>query len=160
MKHLVMAAGLLSVSMLAATQIAIAGSVTDKGTLTAGTVDAGCEGGTFIHIGFGDYLGTNFGSYSSTTFTGGKKLVDLWDQSVAGNPAECPAAGVVFEVSGFSSNPGSSWLTSVTCNGTELTASTATFTYTSGDSQWFWAGKTFSFVSGDKYSCSIVHDDP
>jgi hypothetical protein len=64
MKHHVIAssAGLLSVAMLAATQIAMAGSVTDTGTLTAGTLDAECSGGTSIHIGFGDYLGTILGA--------------------------------------------------------------------------------------------------
>ena len=42
-------------------------------------------------------------------------------------------------VSGFSSNPGSCWLTSVKCDGiTHSDASASQFTYLEGTAWWYW----------------------
>jgi hypothetical protein len=62
------------------------------------------------------------------------------------------------EVSGFSSNPGQSWLSSVTCNGVTNSGSTAGFSYSSGVATWEWV-RLFGLFSeiGLSVSCTIVH---
>lgn len=62
-------------------------------------------------------------------------------------------------VSGFTSNPGTSWLTSVTCNGVDKSASSASFSYSSGMAEWIWSTE-FGFAAkiSDNVGCSIVHN--
>src|SRR5262249_9406628 len=58
------------------------------------------------------------------------------------------------------SDPGQSWLTSITCMGVTHTGSTATYSYSSGIPQWVWQSTTpFGFYNaiGTSQSCTIVH---
>jgi hypothetical protein len=136
-------------------------TVSDTGTLTSAGNSVACGSGSdSFRQGYADVTGLSFGSYSPSTLTGGKKVVEVWDQTIVGSPAGCPVPGVNLEISGFTANPLYSWLTSITCNGVKLTASSTGYSYASGVATWFWAGKTFSFSPGDKYTCVIVHNDP
>jgi hypothetical protein len=129
-----------------------ANAATDNGTLTVGSESFGdCGSGNFQHLTARGYLGAGGGSYSPTTLTGGKTISDLYDVSAIA----CSSSAHIY-VSGFSSNPGSSWLTSVTCNSVTLSSPAATFDYSGGVAGWHWFSTKFGFLSG-VYSCSIVH---
>jgi hypothetical protein len=133
----------------------LASASTDNGTLTAGTENGSClppEVGTYHVIGF---INGASGSYSPTGLTGGRTLAGISDVE----PVSCGSHTSAFSVTGFSSNPGSAWLSSVTCNGVErLQSSAISYTYTSstGTAAWIFSGN-FGFAGGDQYACSIVH---
>ena len=102
-----------------------------------------------------------YGSYSPTGLTGGETVAFLADVSIGGlNTCTGPVAAN-FEVSGFSSDPGQSWLTSVTCNGVTKTGTTAAgYSYSTGIAHWTWgAGTAFGFRAkvGQQLSCTITH---
>jgi hypothetical protein len=46
-------------------------------------------------------------------------------------------------------------LTSITCNGTSLAGSAATFTYSAGKAYWSW--HSFFGMTTGSYSCGITH---
>lgn len=125
---------------------------TDNGTLTAGTqVTFTCPPPTGHSMNIG-YISGSLGSYSPTGLTGGKTLTQVFDFI-----STCAGTLGQVAISGFSSNPGSSWLMSVTCNGkTRLSSAVTSFNYSSGVATWDWSGSPFGFLSGS-YSCSIVH---
>lgn len=127
----------------------------DAGTITVGSAVTeslcfyGYPGGT-----------EDMGSYSPTGLTGGETVHALYDQYTG--PHECITPLARFEVSGFSSNPGQSWLTSVTCNGVTMTGAAAAAysygTFGSGVAEWDWRS-AFGFILkvGAQLSCTIVH---
>jgi hypothetical protein len=135
----------------------LAAASTDNGTLTVGAGSVGSCGiisdGTAV-IGY--YSIDSLGSYSPTALTGGTTLLGIYDVfSLLG----CPDSGNIL-VSGFSSNPGSGWLTSVTCDGvTNLASSASTFIYTAskGTALWAWSQR-FGFRGTSPFSCSVVHN--
>lgn len=130
---------------------------TDNGTLTIGSRIVRCNNNQGFQFLFGFGSGV-YGSYSPTGLTGGESLL-----SIADNTTTSACGGSAFSqliVSGFSSNPGSSSLSSVTCNGVEYTGSASVFSYGSGLAMWTF-GALFGFQSkGDNsnVSCSIVHN--
>jgi hypothetical protein len=91
------------------------------------------------------------GTYSPTGLTGGETVAAILDNG----GTNCFPESIQFSVSGFTSNPGATWLTSITCNGIEETGSTASFSYLSG-SAWVWNDVSFGFGL-DTVSCSIVY---
>jgi hypothetical protein len=101
------------------------------------------------------------GSYSPTGLTGGKVVQQLAE---AVQCSAAPTSGqVVLVISGFSSNPGTTWLTSVTCASNTKLRSAATYSYNSGGGQaiWTWTGQNFSFwipAGGTNALCTIVHN--
>lgn len=127
-------------------------AATDNGTLTVGSVTlpfGTC--GTTTQKGFSS--GASFGSYSPTGLTGGRTVVHLVDS------ISCSGVSIL-QVSGFSSDPGSSWLTSITCNGVTRAPPPNAYSYGSGSAQWVWYA-TFGFLSmtdGTNVSCTIVHN--
>jgi hypothetical protein len=129
----------------------IAFAASDNGTLTvgAGGAEPLCDYGFFGSIG----------SYSPTGLTGGKTVAGLWDWH---SGPTCSNPSGHFEASGFSSDPGQSWLTSVTCNGvTKTGAATNHYSYGSGRAEWDWTlNGPFGFSSkiGTQLSCTIVHN--
>ena len=146
------------VGFACSSQFAVAAS--DTGTLVPNGIYQ-CDGVTMpyeIWIGY-QYGSSQYGTYSPTTLTGGYTVAQLMDIGVSG--VTCDGIGnSYFAVSGFSSNPGSSWLTSVNCEGVEQFASDATFSYSSGTATWEWPNSTFGFEDdiGNPWSCTIVHN--
>lgn len=131
----------------------------DSGTLTVGAnIVLGCSPPITGNVIYG-FLDTrssgNFGSYSPTGLTGGKTVGVVIDIE----PGTCVGSQSSFTVTGFSSSPGSSWLSSITCNGTQNSGSGATFSYSSGDATWVWS-QLFGLSSKykDNVSCTIVHN--
>ena len=137
--------------LAAVSRLAIASS--DTGTLLVGEESSHCVGGG--SQGAYGYDSSFLGSYSPTGLTGGKTVDAIEDHVVVG----CGIVFSYFQVSGFSSNPGSSWLTSITCNGVTNDGSAAyDFSYGSGIAVWYWS-KLFALTSkvGSNVSCTIVH---
>lgn len=134
-------------------QLAFASS--DGGTLTPGSFFASCNPsvsripGYFI-VG---YVASFEGTYSPTGLTGGRTVTEIVDLN---DPDECGPTGSSLEVSGFSSNPGASWLTSITCNGIQNSESASGYSYSSGVATWTW-GQKFGLSKGAQVSCTIVH---
>lgn len=128
----------------------VANAASDDGTITVGSA---CMNST-------EFLGYTggVGAYSPTGLTGGKTVGALMALAV-------PCMGGTFSghlaVTGFSSDPGQSWLTSVACNGTTKTGATATYVYTSasGTATWNWSATTWGFGAhiGSQLGCTIVH---
>jgi len=140
-----------------ASQVAIAAS--DAGTLQVGhAVYPGCS---TIVSGYNSAV--SYGSYSPTGLAGGEIVATIIDSVSLSYPA-CPAYSAL-NVSGFVSNPGAGWLSSITCNGVNNPVSTATFTYLGGGlATWQWStlfNLTFTsqgtVVTGN-VSCTIVHN--
>jgi len=131
-------------------------AATDNGTLTVGTASASCGSSSALHYGFGPGMG----SYNPTSLTGGKTLV------VAEDVVDFLCTGSIYawvQINGFSSNPGSTWLTTVTCNGATVSGSTSSFTYYSslGLGVWYWHTGYLGLIGltpGTNVSCSIVHN--
>jgi hypothetical protein len=128
----------------------IALAASDNGTITVGSTT--CLGS----IEWWGYLG-GIGSYSPTGLTGGKTVAALY--TIVTGPSCTGALNGQFEVSGFSSDPGQSWLTSVACNGTTKSGTTATYSYSSGTAHWSWSLTSWGFPSkvGSQLGCTIVH---
>ena len=128
-------------------------AASNSGTITVGSGELPPSGPCWW-----GYLGST-GSYSPTALTGGESVSDLYDIS---NSTCTSLFRSIIYISGFSSNPGQSWLTSVTCNGVEMTGgSTSSYSYNSGTAGWAWnttSGWGFSSEVGSKLGCTIVHD--
>ena len=132
---------------LLTSEIVLASS-SDSGTLTPGVTNIGTCG----H--FVGYTGSH-GSYSPTGLTGGETVVALFDED---NTPPCfPSTTSELFVTGFTSNPGASWLISVTCNGVAKSGSSATFGYGTGEATWQWSSH-FGFTNNAQISCTIVHN--
>jgi len=141
------------VGLVVASQATMASS--DSGTLTAGTTTVPCPPNFLNHITFTGFDGGFYGSYSPTGLTGGNTITWVNDQNTFCQGGSGQSS---LFVSGFSSNPGSTWLTSITCDGvTNSAASASVYQYVSGSAQWFWSRK-FGLVNGSMYSCTIVHN--
>jgi len=131
----------------------IAAATTDFGTLTKGTNTCGYYG----------YAGPwGMGSYSPTGLAGGTTVTGIYEYFNVWPQIGC-TSGVwsAFVVGGFSSNPSSNWLNSVTCNGVTLTSTSANFSYSNGNATWFWSNVTFKFSglsNGTNVSCTIDHN--
>lgn len=127
-------------SLSLAPMLAVATS--DNGTLTVGYSPVFCE-----HYGYNSATGT--GAYSPG-LTGGKNVGILMDVCYAYS---------YLDVSGFSSDPGSSWLTSITCNGVTKLVGSAGYSYGGGRARWEWTS-LFGFQSlyGSNVNCTIVHN--
>jgi hypothetical protein len=124
------------------------GHVTDIGVLTIGhAYDGQCGGHGFQYSGYN----------SPTGLTGGKtvKLVADFAQTFCGLNLS------FLKVSGFSTNPGSGWLTSITCNGVTNSPASGSFSFSGDTGHWQWFGRPFGLAplaNGTNVSCSIVHN--
>lgn len=128
----------------------------DAGTLTIGAgAIIGCRPGNPLYGFLSTRSSGNFGSYSPIGLTGGKSIGVIVDVETG----ICSGSGSSFTVTGFSSDPGISWLTSITCNGVVNFGSGAKYVYSSGDATWAW-GQLFGLESHyqSNVSCTIVHN--
>ncbi len=139
-----------------ATTFSASPSTTDTGTLTTGSVNATCSAdlGSLIYAGYSNGLfGLTFGTYTPTTLTGGHTVKGV---AIISGSAGCASRyGSYLNITGFTANPGTSWLTSIKCGTVTLASSAATFSYASGSATWFWHN-SFLPVSVNT-SCTIIH---
>ncbi len=131
--------------------VQLATAASDPGVLTVGTrIPSSCVGGVLPLIQSG-FIAGSLGSYSPASLTGGKTLLQLYDYEVCAN-------ATVMQVSGFSSNPGSTWLSSVSCGGGALTGSgAASFGFAGGVASWTWA-TALGFANQTTLNCTILHN--
>lgn len=142
------------VTLCALVKSALALAESDSGALLVGKRSTTLPPSTMIcQYGYITNSGPTIGSYSPTGLTGGDIVEDLFDEEVCGVQGTS-----ILEVGGFSSDPGKSWLTSVTCNSIGKSSSSASYGYSSGTAVWTWTS-TFSLSSksGSNVSCTIVH---
>jgi len=126
-----------------------AGAATDNGTLDAGIhiIQNGCVPAQIL-VGY--LPGLSAGSYSPTALTGGKTITALYDYNCFNG-----MSWAQLQVSGFSSDPGLNWLTSVTCNGVIRTP--YSYTYRGANVSWRFSPLGLSATAGP-VSCSITHN--
>jgi hypothetical protein len=142
----------LLIGLVAASRFAIAAS--DNGTLTVGEEAIPCG---VTHWFVNGFISGSIGSYTPTGLTGGDTVSEVFDQFAFPG---CVGSHSALEVSGFSSDPGSSWLTSITCNAVKNNGSGVTsYTYSGGHAVWIWS-TLFGLLgkNGTNVSCTIVHN--
>ena len=119
-------------------------AVTDSPLVTVGEEDSDAV------VGFDSGV---FGSISPTKTSNGFTYLQIITEIGAHGGAS------VFNLKGFSSNPGQSWLTSIKCGSNTQTGSTASYTYSGGEASWEWTNGALFGTSqvGTKVTCTIVH---
>lgn len=111
------------------------------GSLTAG----------FWTIGISQYsgyrrIGGTDGTISPTAAIGASRTIrDLFNAAGSGGQ---------FAVSGFSSDPGSTWLNYVKVGSVSFAAPGATYSYSGGTARWVWSG-SFGMVGSTTYAIEI-----
>jgi Zn-dependent metalloprotease len=126
----------------AAINVGSAAPRADTGTMTEGARTVfNINGG--LDTTYKGYKSGFEGSYSPTALTGGRTLAEFDDIGACSGPCGTLTNGVVV-VSGFSSDPGAGWLSSVTANGVTKLNSAAAYSYSSGSATWSW-GSVFGF---------------
>ena len=101
------------------TPLANASGFNDSGTLTEDSVYS-CHIGALDFTRQSGFSSGAFGAYSPLGVTGGESINGIYDVSSSG--PICTGSHAVLVVTGFSSNPGNLWLTSITCNAVTLTS--------------------------------------
>lgn len=114
-------------------------TVTAANFTHAGVVYMGYSNGTSSAGIFGSIAPTTIGVPAMT-------VAGFFDNDSFGD-------GIV-QISGFSSNPGATYLYSATANGTTLLESAASFSYLSGVGTWSWTTQ-FGFAGGTSYPVRI-----
>jgi len=116
---------------------------TDTFTVTSGS---GASGAWHYY----GYNSGSLGSISPTITTNGLSIVTF--EEITNSTSHTSTTD--FVVSGFSSDPGSGWLSSVSIAATGQTynGSSASYTYSSGTARWIWAA-----VSGPSGTVTVVH---
>ncbi len=101
---------------------------------TAAIIYSGTLTGAYLYVS-GTLLGYGYappygGSLSPTTDTNGKTIAAIYSSSFG---------TLVLSISGFSSNPSSSYFTNLSTNGTNFTSASASYSYASGSAVWQWS---------------------
>lgn len=121
------------------------------------------EGSGALRYGFNKAIG--IGSMNPATTSNGYTYQEFEDDY---GPRGAGYLGSDLQLSGFSTNPGQSWLLAVGCyNGTML-GSAASYSYSSGVATWSWSassssgssnetGGGFEFTGSGTTTCHIVH---
>jgi len=138
--------------------MAAADAATDDATLSVGalTITRCPIAPNFGSITLSGYAPGVYGSYSPIGLTGGKSVAGIGDLTAQGGCIV--GARSHLSVAGFTADPGTGWLTSVTCNETTRASGTAVYSYSSGTATWTWHTRTFGFTNGTLIGCSIVHN--
>ena len=135
-------------------------SFNDSGTLTEGSaVVCRREGVSFSSaVGFDHGAMGTYGTYSPTSLAGGQSVKGIFDVFSVGFCRGLVADGAKLFISGFSSNPGTLWLISVTCNEVTLSQASSVFVYNGLTAEWAWPSQ-FGFGGHDaQVSCTITHN--
>ena len=123
-----------------------ANAVTDSPTITIGIVTTGA-GLTYAGFNITPSLG-NIGSISPTKLADGKTY-ESW--------IDLPFGSDVV-ISGFTSDPGKSWLTSAKCFSVTKTGASSAYSYSNGTATWNWTASFFGFNQvKPKVTCTLIH---
>lgn len=130
------------------TVAASAVEVTDTLTMTQGSW---VSGPVVFH---GYFPSQGMGVLNPTVLTGGKSVARFYDNKYNG----VSLVETIFQVSGFTADPGQAWLTSAKVGAITRTGATAQYTYGSGTAQWRWVPPATSiFSSSGNVTCTIIH---
>jgi len=106
-----------------------------------------------------DSSAPSYGSYSPTGLGGGITVITLYELAVNGT-----SNSTTFRITGFTSNPGVSYLLHLTCNGVTVAGGHATRTYDSstGTVTYTWSSPDplfglSSLSVGTNVSCAVEH---
>ena len=128
----------------------------DNGTLSVSEHIIRCWYGPHVEFLYGYMNSRPLGSYSPAVLAGGESVAEVYDQTDGGCKL---VTGSTLSVSGFSADPGRSWLISITCNEVKLNLSAAARFFFAGDTAtWEWS-QQFGLQSsvGAAVACSISH---
>ena len=118
-------------------------TVTDTPVMTQGDVEIGPRG----------FIAGDIGSMNPATTSNGYVYNEFAD-------TEQPHGGgyvyTRFGVSGFSTDPGISWLTSAKAGSTTLIGSAATYVFSAGTATWTWTNG-WVFTGSGTIACTIIH---
>jgi len=128
----------------------------DSGTLFVAEHTVKCWAGPHVELLYGYRNSRPLGSYFPTGIGGGKKLVEVYDQTGSGCKL---VTGSTLSVSGFSVDPGRRWLTSITCGGMKLSQFAAErFYFASDTATWEWTPQFgLQWRVGTAVRCTISH---
>jgi len=112
--------------MSGALNMLLAGGFTGNYSLTIGTTVSGSD----IYYGFSS--SSAFGAISPTAFKSGT-ISTVYDKYTTG-----VYATTVFSISGFGSDPGKSYFTTIATAGGSLTSASSSYIYVSGSATWAW----------------------
>jgi len=96
----------------------------------------------------------SFGSRSPTTLVDGKTLAYWYDEIEYNYDGSVYTSFSVLGISGFSSDPGTGYLTSATIASTTKNRSAATYSYSGGLAGWIWSS-TFGFGASGNISVNL-----
>ena len=150
--------------------------ITDSVTMTIGASHQQSVGFLETWRGYKSGSAPVIGSLSPTALSGGKVVTAVWDwcearDSLNAPPPSCPytmantnAQAAYLSVSGFTSDPGATWLSSVTAAGATRGGSDTTliYSYASGIATWEWLapvanGGAFGLANSGTITVSITH---
>jgi hypothetical protein len=145
-------------AMSIACAASIVGCGGEEGTQPLEEVTSALTGTPTITIGTSTsdtgFIRGSIGSMSPTTTSNGFTYSALVDHyTIKGDFGNSH-----FSVSGFTSNPGAGWLTSVKVGSASAhTGATALYSYLGGQATWTWRGIEWGFV-GHSETCTIIHN--
>jgi Spherulation-specific family 4/Divergent InlB B-repeat domain len=142
----------------------LSGPTSITATFTPSDTGIMTEGSKSIYNFHSDYWTTylgydspTIGSYTPTALSGGRTLLGFYDIGACSGGPTCATYNSVVTVGGFSSDPGSGWLASVSANGVTKLGSTAfSYSYSSGSATWSWSG-TFGFTGSGTITTTESH---
>lgn len=142
----------IACSLITAT--AQAQSMTDIVTVTVGGIYDGPSGAGFRNDGL------KYGSITPGVTSNGYTYIAVADNGAFSRKGVGIPPSSWIHISGLASNPGQSWLTSVTALGVTTTGAKATsYTYSGGIASWLWTGTSWGMSSGTA-QVSITHLAP
>ncbi len=133
-------------------------SLNDSLTMSPGIYNCGPNNCPYALGGFLRTSGLpSLGSLSSSALAGNRTLENFYDRH-SGNYAYTLVYAEM-SVSGFSADPGSSWLISASANGQSKLSPSATYTYSAGLATWRWT-TAFGFLNAGTLArtISVVHN--
>ena len=107
--------------------------------------------------------GLDYGSASPTVTANGYPYLEIADNGYRAGKGGIQASANI-QIGGLTSDPGQSWLTSVSALGVTLSSSSASkYTYSAGVASWIWTGSTWGLYeqsTGAAVQVSVVHGAP
>lgn len=102
---------------------------------------------------------SGLGTMVPTTISGGRYYDTLVEWYYAGSPPYVPSSsGTTLTVGGFSSSPGTSWLTSITVGGVAAPGGAPySFDSATGKATWSWTGYVFNLPTSGTKTVVLMH---
>lgn len=121
-------------------------------------------GGSSGPVGEGFRAAVPYGAVTPLKNSNGYTYYGIYSVPQICRPTQgCSSSSVTFSLSGLSTNPGQSYLDTLTpdsgVSGSPLAGSTASYTYSGGVASWTWVGAAYTY-SGSSATFSVTHSAP